>query len=107
MKFSGIIGFGITAETEEHSGVWDDTIVERKYYGDIQKASFRGQVNPDSINDNIVLSHQLTVIADPFLTQNYQNIRYVEVEGAKWKVTYVEIQHPRLRLTLGGAYNGD
>ena len=106
MKFSGKVGFGVCAETEEHSGVWVDTITEKTYYGDVIKASIRSQINPDSINDNLVLSHQVTIIADPYATQHYQDIRYVEVEGAKWKVTYVEIQYPRLRLTLGGVYNG-
>lgn len=104
MKFYGKIGFGICAETAEHSGIWEDTITERYYYGDFIKASKRDQANADSVNDNLVLTHQLTVICDPFLTGNYQNIRYVEVEGAKWKVSYVEIKPPRLQLTLGGAY---
>lgn len=107
MKFAGKIGFGICAETEEHSGVWVDTIVEKTYYGDFVKASYRTQTAQDTINDNLVLSHQITIIADPYATQHYQDICYVEVEGAKWKVTYVEIQYPRLRLTLGGVYNGN
>lgn len=106
MKFSGKIGFGILTETYEHSGIWQDTITERVYYGDFIKMSLRDQVNRDSVNDNVVLSHQVTVVADPFITQNYHNIRYVEVEGAKWKVTYVENLPPRLRLTLGEVYNG-
>lgn len=106
MKFYGKIGFGTVAETEAHSGIWQDTIVEHYYYGDFVKASKRDRENMDSVNDNIVLSHQITVLADAFISQNYQDIRYVEVEGAKWKVTYVEIQPPRLRLTLGGVWNG-
>lgn len=106
MKFCGKIGFGITGETEPHSGIWVDDIVERTYYGDFSKVSKRDQPQQDSINDNLVLSHQVSVIADPFISQNYQNIKYVEIEGAKWKVTYVEILHPRLKLTIGGIYNG-
>ena len=26
--------------------------------------------------------------------------------GAKWKISKVEVQYPRLILTLGGVYNG-
>lgn len=27
--------------------------------------------------------------------------------GAKWKVTSVEVQYPRLILSIGGVYNGE
>ena len=106
MKIACKVGFATCEETEEHSGIWVNTVKDKTYYGDFVKASYRPQINPDSINDNLVLSHQVTIIADPYATEHYQDICYVEVEGAKWKVTYVEIQYPRLRLTLGGVYNG-
>jgi hypothetical protein len=33
-------------------------------------------------------------------------MRYVEWLGTLWVVTNVEVQSPRLLLTLGGVYNG-
>lgn len=106
MRFYGKIGFRHQGETFAHSGIWEDTVIEKYYYGDIQKMSIRDQANNDSINNNVVLSHQVTIVADPFVTQNYQDILYAEIEGAKWRVTYVENVPPRLRLTIGGKYNG-
>ena len=41
------------------------------------------------------------------MTENYSNIRYVEIIGTKWKVTEIEPQYPRFILTTGGVYNGD
>ena len=32
-------------------------------------------------------------------------MRYVEFMGAKWKISSVEVQYPRLILTVGGVYN--
>lgn len=106
MKFCGNIGFGIQEETFPHSGIYIDSIVERKYYGDFIRASKRENANQDTVNDNLSLSHQVDIVADAFLYNNYQNIKYAEVEGAKWKVTYVEIRHPRLRISFGGVWNG-
>lgn len=105
MKYYGKIGYGVTAETAPHSGVWEDTIIERSHKGDLVRNSRRIQ-DSDNVNDNITISNELTIIADPYALQNYMNIRYAEVRGARWKVNYVEVLHPRLRLTLGGLYNG-
>lgn len=105
MKYYGMIGYGVTAETAPHSGVWEKTIVERPHKGDLVRNSRRIQ-DGESVNDNITISNELTIIADPYALQNYMNICYAEVRGARWKVNYVEVLHPRLRLTLGGLYNG-
>jgi hypothetical protein len=33
-------------------------------------------------------------------------MRYVEFMGTKWKITNIEVQYPRLTLSIGGEYNG-
>ncbi|MBO7449339.1 MAG: hypothetical protein J6U54_03130 [Clostridiales bacterium] len=105
MKYYGKIGYGVIAETQPHSGVWEDTIIERAHKGELTRNSRRIQ-NGEDVNDNITISNEITIIADPYALQNYMNIRYAEVRGARWKVNYVEVLHPRLKLTLGGVYNG-
>lgn len=105
MKFYGKIGYGTTVEREPHSGIWDDVIIERTCKGELVRNSRRIQTG-ESVNDNITISNEVTIIADPYTYQNYQNIRYAEVRGVRWKVNYVEVNHPRLKLTLGGVYNG-
>lgn len=102
-KFHGIIGYGITVETKP--GVWKDQITEREYSGDLNKNTRRLQ-SSDQLNDNIVVSNEISILSDPFANENFHSIRYVEFMGTKWKITNVDVQYPRLILTLGGVYNG-
>lgn len=101
-KYCGKIGYATTVETTP--GVWSEQIVERKYYGDLTRNSRRLQ-SPDKVNDDIVIANQLSIVADPYAINNFHSMRYAEFMGAKWKVSDVEVQYPRLILTLGGAYN--
>lgn len=102
-KFYGAIGYGLMTET--NPGVWNEDVSEYFYYGDVIKNARQLQTI-DQINDKIVLSNQISIISDPFANENFQNILYVLFMGVKWKVTNVEVQYPRLILTLGGVYNG-
>lgn len=102
-KWYGVIGFAETVETEP--GLWVEQIEERLYAGDLLTNNRRLQ-NSDSVNDNINISNQISIVADPYAEQNFYAIRYVEFRGTKWKVTNAEVQFPRLVLSLGGVYNG-
>lgn len=101
-KFYGAVGF---AKTTENNGVWTETITDHNYTGDIIR-NVRRLEPGESINDNPVVSNTISIIADPFANQNFHAIRYVKWMGASWKVTSVEVQRPRLLLTIGGIYNG-
>lgn len=101
-KFFGVIGFGGTEETVP--GVWEDKITEREYYGDLIRNTRRLQ-SADQLNDDINISNEISIVADPYANANFHSIRYVEFMGAKWKVSNVEVQFPRLILTLGGVWN--
>lgn len=101
-KFFGKIGYAETVETSQ--SVWEDTIVEQDYYGDILSNRHMWE-NSDGLNDNMVLSNRISIIADEKALKSFHLIKYVEYMGAKWKVTNIEVQHPRLILTLGGVYN--
>lgn len=102
-KFSGKIGFGVTTETNR--GVWKEEIVERPYRGDLLRdyQSFKGT---NSVNDNIDISNQVSIVADRFAFENFYAMKYVIFANAKWKITSVEVQRPRLILSIGGLYNG-
>jgi hypothetical protein len=58
----------------------------------------------DKINADLQISNKLSVVADPYLRNNFQKIAYVQFEGAKWTVTNVKVGRPRLELTLGSLY---
>lgn len=103
-KFYGKIGYAITTETAP--GVWRPSIVEREYYGDVTR-NLRRLESAQQVNDNINISNTISIVADPFAYENFYAMRYVEYMGAKWKVSSVEVQRPRLLLTLGGIWNGE
>ena len=102
-KFYGKIGYANTVETKP--GVYEEQIVERSYYGDLIRNTRRLQ-SADQVNDDINISNEISIVADPYATNNFQTMRYAIFMGTKWKISNVEVSYPRLILTLGGVYNG-
>lgn len=104
-KFYGNIGFA--EQVEVRPGVWVEQIIEKPYYGDLTRNPNINitQASAD-VNSNINISHNISIVADLYANQNSQYMRYIQIMGAKWKITNIEIQYPRLILTVGGLYNG-
>ena len=102
-KYYGKIGFRITEEVKP--GIFKERIEVRDYFGDVIRVARRLQT-ADKVNDDITLTHDVSIIADPFAYNNFQSIIYLTYLGQKWKVTNVEVLYPRLSLSLGGLYNG-
>jgi hypothetical protein len=103
-KFHGPIGYGKPVEIRP--GFWKDQITERMYSGDITRNTSKWTTSSDSTNDDLNINNQISIISDPFACQNFQSMKYIEFMGTKWKITSVEVQYPRLILTIGGVYNG-
>ncbi len=101
-KFYGIIGFSENKETRP--GIWEEEVTERKYYGDILQFSRKWE-SGEHLNDNLNINNKISIVADPFACQNFQTMRFIEWMDTKWKITNIEIQYPRLILTIGGIYN--
>lgn len=101
-KWFGKIGYAETVETVP--GVWKEQITEREYYGDLIRNGRRLQ-SANQVNDNIEISNEISIVADPYANENFHSMRYVEFMGTKWKITSVDVQYPRLTLSLGGVYN--
>ena len=101
-KWYGQIGYVETVETEP--GLWEERITERSYYGDLVSNRWKRQ-SSDSINDDINIANDISIVADPYANEHCSSMAYVEFMGAKWKITNVEVQYPRLILTIGGVYN--
>ncbi len=102
-KFYGKIGYANTVETKP--GVYEEQIVERSYYGDLIR-NIRRLQSADQVNDDINISNEISIVADPYATNNFHTMRYAVFMGTKWKISNVEVSYPRLILTLGGVYNG-
>lgn len=104
MRFFGVVGFAITEETTP--GVWEDKVIEREYYGDANKIRSHWE-RSDTLNDDIRISTEISIIADPFAHEQFPYIKYVNYMGHKWSVSDIDISDaPRILLTLGGLYNG-
>lgn len=104
-KFYGKVGFGLTEQKETAPGVWEVTPVEKNFYGDVLVNNFRHQ-NVETLNDNIVITNRISIVADPYAHNHFHEIQYIIWKGVKWKVVSVEEQYPRLILSLGGTYVG-
>ncbi len=101
-KFYGPIGYADPAETSP--GVWEERITERMYSGELIRNT-RLLQGGESLNDNVNIANEISVVADPFAYQNFYRMRYIGFHGVKWKITNVEVQYPRLILTIGGVYS--
>lgn len=103
-KWFGSVGY--EEEKEIRPGVWDQVITEREYCGDTYR-NMRKLQNSGEVNDTVTLANTVSIVADPYAMNHFHSIRYATFSGARWKVTDVEPQYPRLLLTLGGVWNGN
>ena len=101
-KFFGVIGYSDTQETKPD--VYEEVVTEREYFGDVTRNVRRYQQG-QNLNDNLELDNAISIVADPFALAHFSQIRYVVWNGVKWKAKSVEVQYPRLLLTIGGVYN--
>lgn len=104
MKYYGQIGFRTTSEIK--AGVWEESIVEHSYYGDVIKNT-RQYRSGDKVNDDLDINNQVSIVADPFARNHFHEMIYIKWMGAAWKITAIDVQFPRLILTIGGVYNGN
>lgn len=104
-KFCGKVGF-VTNGVGARGVFTEDTISEKTYLGDIVRNNRRWEQG-ESINDSLVVSNAVSIVADAYAYDHISAIRYVEWLGTKWKISSIEINRPRIILQIGGVYNGD
>lgn len=103
-KWFGQIGFAVTEETAPD--VWTEHIIERSYYGDVLR-NYRSNTTVNDINEGFNISNQISFIADPYAKENFYRMKYVTFMGTRWKIENIEVQFPRLIMSLGGLWNGE
>lgn len=104
-KWYGTIGYVTTSESEDNPGVWVSNIIEKPYYGDLT-GDYKKRQDGTGTNDNINMTNVVSILADPYAINNCSNMAYATIRGTKWKITNIEVQFPRLILSIGGVYNG-
>ncbi len=104
-RFFGEVGYGESVETPPNSGVWVDVITEFSYQGDVIRNT-RQLESGEKINENIIVSNSISIVADEYAFEHFFNVKYVRWAGVLWTVSAVEVKTPRLILSLGSVYNG-
>lgn len=104
MKYYGEIGFW-QDDVEIRPGVFSPGIVPKAYTGDVLRNNQRWN-SAQTQNDNLVMSHRISIVADVYLNNNLSSIKFVTYMGNKWKVNSIEVNYPRVIFELGGVYNG-
>lgn len=106
MKFYGMVGYATPREgTGDRIGIDEDVIVEKPYYGDVLRNS-RKYEKGESVLDELKVDNKISIVADAFAWDNFFKMKYVQWMGALWNITNIEVERPRLILTIGGVYNG-
>ncbi len=104
-RFYGAIGFVKTVDNGD--GVWKEVERVKYYYGDLNNNVRKwGDQNEVSANGELTLNNNISILADRFAYENLEAMTWVEFMGKKWKISSVEINHPRMTLFFGGLYNG-
>lgn len=104
-KFAGYVGYATPAE-EVSPGVWEnDNVTERFHKGDLLRYA-KSQQESTEIHSDLTLQNRISIVADEYAYENFQNIRYVLMNNTPWVVTNIEVTRPRLIVSLGGVWNG-
>jgi hypothetical protein len=98
-----MIGYVTTEEDEP--GIWVPKVIEKRYTAELTKNVLA--VKTAGFNDDINLSNVISIVGDAFAYNNLKSIRYATYMGVKWKVTNIEVERPRLILTVGGEYHDE
>lgn len=105
-RYYGSIGYRTTTETAP--GIWEETITEHMYYGDIVRNYMRHNYDQHmTTNSTPECNNSISILADPYAFENFHSIVYATFMGTKWTVSNVEVQYPRLILSLGRVYNDE
>jgi len=103
-KFNGYIGF-VDGTTETAPGVRVNNMTERRYMGDVIRETKQWK-DTEQLNPNLTINNRISIVADDFAASNFSAMKYVIWNEVYWNISSVEIQRPRLVLSIGGVYNG-
>lgn len=105
-KINAVLGFTYTQESLTKPSVWEKVTVEKTRKATVIR-NYKRVESSDKINDDFNISNRISIVSNPFINNNLSKLTYVEFLGNKWKITGIEINYPRLLLTIGGLYNGE
>lgn len=105
-RFYGKIGFlKNEEESEDYPSRYVPEMEERYYSGKLVRTYARQQ-NAEKNIDDVGLSNDISIVADPYALNHFSSMKYVEFMGTLWEVQSVGVEYPRLRISFGGVYHG-
>lgn len=104
-KYHGIIGFCKSVENPEGSGIYEDKVVERNYYGDVQNTAHKWK-DRNEINNTSLIEAEFSILADAYAYLNFTNMKYIEYLGEFWSIVNATPERPRINIKIGGVWNG-
>lgn len=102
-RFYGEIGFGDTVE--KRPGIWEDVIVEHKFYGDVLRNDLNTS-DGEKVVPDFTFTNRLSIVPGHDALKKRKQMRYIRFEGDVWIISSIEVQNRRLILGLGGVYTG-
>lgn len=104
-RFYGPIGFVTQVEDPAESGIWVEQAVEKNYRGIVSRNTKRWD-NGNQLNKDLNISNTISIVADPYISDHLNQIRYIKWLGGYWEISSIDVEFPRLVLSIGGVYNG-
>ena len=85
-------------------------MIEKPCRGDLIKNIGRNEPSGE-VHDDLSLANQVNIVADPYAMEHLGVMRYLKFSfpkiGGVWKINSAELIYPRVKLELGGIYNGE
>ena len=104
--FYGPIGFVETVEEPKGSGIWVEKPIERNYRGEVSNYRKSWENGSQQVNPNLKITNMISIVADPYLSNHLYALRYIKWLNGYWEISSIDVESPRLILSIGGVYNG-
>lgn len=104
-KFRGIVGFA-GEQVQIAPGVYEYQPTARVYRGEVVRDMTKIRGQSDAVTDGISVNNSISILADAYAVDHIHNLKYVEWQGQAWTISSVEVQRPRIILSLGEVYHG-
>ena len=103
-RYSGEVGIRDNP-IETSPGVWEEVITSIPISGRIDRKPMRWSAGERS-QENVKINHIISFISPETLFAKFSNAVYATYQGSKWTVVTIDYFEKRIRLGLGGLYNG-
>ena len=104
-KMYTVVGYVETVETER--GIHETQVTTRECVVDVLRLSKSWESSKDGVNDNINVNNEFSMLADPYALAHFHSMKFINLWGTPWEIKSVAVEYPRLKLSVGGVYNGD